>query len=308
MLLENRVANALNKQKIAEMANIFVTELSDRLGVEYIEVDFKPELFYYRQKNTMRRLNKMRHEKEEVLRFAANYVYRKVRIEENLPFFDSWVKGWMAYTPLINPGGSSEEMIEAAGKNPDNYRMLYGFGSEVAHLFCHTYLYRDHSIAVGEAFDLLGRLHEISRDAAKLKLSRYLERKFIKKYLRWVRVKLRCFETLLFRGSRALREKLTNTDVMKELVSEYEQDMKINNVVKNLKEEYVQNWHFEGSKLFFAAYDKDLNLGNTFKRLGNLLYESCTSIEALEMLGCKDFRKYRKFFVGTDKKRKIVRI
>jgi len=246
------------------MANTFVYGLSERLGVEYIEVDFEPKLFYYRQKNAMQRLKKLRYEKEDVLQFTANYVYRKVHVEENSPFFDRWVKGWMTYIPLVNPAGDNKRMIEAAKKDPDDYKMLHGFGSEVAHLFCHTYLYRKHAIAVGEAFDLLGKLHDISCDAAKLKISKHLERKFIKKYLRWIRVKLRCFETLLLRGPRALREKLTNTDVMKELVSKYEQDMKMNDAVKSLKEEYVNGTHFEGSKLFFAAYDKDLNLRNTF--------------------------------------------
>ncbi len=308
MIVTREFANNLDKATLAKLASEYATAFAAALGHKEL-IGIRPFEIIFEQKEANRfffpkhtYMGSSPSEKK-IIKNVNKQIKRLIK--ENSGF----VANGTAYIPLSNPTNSEIELINKL--HPENrstlpklirdlityyqYASIGSFGPEIAHLVGHE-LYPDKAAGFRELLDICSQIFEKSWDIKNLQNSKTNLEKIVKEFFTDVttesKKEVKVYETLLFEGGDAAKEKLIELGIPR---------VRAGLALYRAKKDYIMTSHFDGAKLFVEIYDYakgDLN--KLYKKTGELLRNSrITKVEdALVELGYSSERilKYRGVF------------
>lgn len=290
MIISRQFAKEVNKAKLAELATGYADEFADKLGAK-TRIEIKPEEIIYDPVEAeaffLKKFKPNRKNSNWAKKFAkARYNDRKMDIREKEPFVDDGV----AYTPISElskndvdlvsrvfreeekPESLTAHLWEKLSKNKSDYVSLNGFGAEIGHLVGKKLYGGRIQGGIGETFDFLSTLYELSLDIRILCGSEenqadtsLLEAELVDELIDAGRLVTELYETLLFKGEASAEKKLIEIGSCKDRREAKER-------LALFKINYITTTHFDGFKLFLEIYDREnCDLGKTYTKLGEIL-------------------------------------
>ncbi|MBM3200184.1 hypothetical protein FJZ53_04555 [Candidatus Woesearchaeota archaeon] len=247
MIITKEFAEKLDKETLAELATKYCNELAEKLGGDK-KIKIHP--------------GEVICKKEEAEQIFTD-LYMRTSVQKERAF----IHDNTAYTPLIDPSLEEQVFIfRLTGHDSRKYACLRGFGAEMGHFIARK-VYGKYDIGLGEAFDYVSHLYEISTDVKTVCRSEGisdregLENVLIYESMVNARTRLDAYETLLFDGEDSAIKKLSKIC-----------QSEAKNMLAALELDYMTTMHFEGLKLAIAVYDNENeDIDRTYKKIGGLL-------------------------------------
>jgi hypothetical protein len=281
MIITRETAKRMTKKTLSELASEYATEFAHLLG-HTGDIIISPEEVIF-DKNEAKEVFLKKYDPKtfsmEETKEIAKIMQRNTmhKINQN----NAFVQNGIAYIPITNIDENQYKIIQQfqpSNKFIDrvremfllghkNYVLLYGFGSEIAHLTGDKIFQNRVSNGLGEALDMSSSLLEISKDVrtiAKEKESLSIQYDMIEEKINENRYFLMLFDALIFEKDEKVKQIIEKDINSNPNRTDY--------IFNNIKRDYQMTSHFEGIKLYLEILDStERNLNETNLKLGEIL-------------------------------------